>query len=678
MIGHPSFSVGQCGFGTLAPKRKRKVPSIASPEARNNVPVVSTEAAAALSNRVTPPKKGSPSVYDTRLDQMQECLEAAGRESYELWTQYCVFDVFPDKREKFLEEMGLFEDEMHGCDEDIREKVTDRLTLKEVDQCYNTMLVPTKMITLMREYDRELDPNYIYWNSHTGTSMIPIIQKQFIKADSVLHKAIEFVQDLSKDKPEVVVPNVARDAFLMVYAAITVCHEVGHWRINCEDVDGAHEIARKASKMLQDLLWFHDEELGIIDPFTRTSMINRLKRMVEEWKTGDSLQRFFDYWKEMEQDISDCVLKDLKLVFGSAKNNHGKGRTLTTSSGSRAKDGPAAKRPRTTASSNIAPEDKDKLKELCERLLKRIHSKEEYIIIHNKLLSAEKELLEIQPRLQPPTTPAKRDNVVGIFSHLEALGEKLPERCKTYAQLLVYEEDNTKRSCQFVCSGSFSLEKLSQLVAFLTGHVYHYDYGINRVSRNRETSLDGCYFEISVDGGKNVLWVGDSAIQKKAYLEGAGYAVDKTIKIAQVFQGLITSKSGTVYDADKMKYVCTTFGMNYDSDTKDISLTWVSDKGDRFSVIAQGIIAIESCPITYKTRPLPRVVDEDYFNTEKKTGFQKSIRRVNKILRGDRDVCAEARVKWNKEAMEAMMTSPICNADGTKVYDEYAFSKAWC
>ncbi len=159
-----------------------------------------------------------------------------------------------------------------------------------------------------------------------------------------------------------------------------------------------------------------------------------------------------------------------------------------------------------------------------------------------------------------------------------------------------------------------SFKKLGRLVAFQMDHACDYEY-----HNNRGKSVKGSYFELSLDGTSK-LWLGENSLKKKAKAEGIGLAIDKPIKLVQVFQGLVVgANSGMIFDSEA---------------SEGASLVWISDKGDQYSVTVQGILP-NKC-VSCATLPMPRVVDDDYDNARRKTGFGKSIRRTNTILRGDR------------------------------------------
>mmetsp|Transcript_341 Transcript_341/g.405 ORF Transcript_341/g.405 Transcript_341/m.405 type:complete len:176 (+) Transcript_341:70-597(+) len=76
----------------------------------------------------------------------------------------------------------------------------------------------------------------------------------------------------------------------MAYAAIFACDDKSHWRYDLKDEEALNPIVEKISRILKQLLWFHDEELGFIDPFTRQSFLNRLLYMASNWGEIDYIR----------------------------------------------------------------------------------------------------------------------------------------------------------------------------------------------------------------------------------------------------------------------------------------------------------------------------------------------------------------------------------------------------
>lgn len=540
---------------------KRKDPSSLD----DGAPIPSSITVATESTKkVTPPKEKGNSPYFTRLESMKE-YQASASDNFILWKQWDILETIPNK----MEELGV--EEIEELDEDTWNGELGKVALKEVEEHFNAMLVRKEMMMQIAKFSQEIDnadprgPDYM--TTSTSNYMRSVIWEQLTKAQKLLNKAIKQVKTSSAGV-NVVVPNVARDAFEMTYAAIFASDQEDHWRLDTDYHMGNLYVFEKVSKLLKDLLWFHDEELGLIDPFSRKSLLNRFGKLAKDWNELDYM--------------------DQKVTFSTPKNGKGLGRLESTA--------PVAKKAKTFAHFFGA---------------------------------------------------ASKDNDSSIVvAHLDSLGDKLYLRAKTVVQLEIVDSSK-KKSCQVVCSGSISLKKVGQLVAFLTNHTSEYEYHIQRGK-----SLKGSYFELSIDGKK--LLLGDNAVKKKAQAEGVGYVLDKPIKIVQIFQGLIVA-------ADS--------GMIFDSETsREISLVWVSDKGDRYSLAAQGILPIKC--LWNQILPMPRVVDDDYNNARKRTGFSKSIRIANTMLRGNRQAARESSWFGVSDAEinkfeQANLRRPVCRKDGS-------------
>ena len=240
------------------------------------------------------------------------------------------------------------------------------------------------------------------------------------------------------------------------------------WRFGLDDLTTLDAIAKKISKLLRDLFWFHDEELGIVDPVTRYSFLIRVDQISRK------LTEF-----------------DTPVTYRSLFNQSGMGRVLA--------------------------------------VVKR------------------------------PTARISNNSIISVSTlkvYLDGLKERLSLRTKTQVQLVV-TEDATQKSCRVVCSGAMPLKKVGQLVAFPARRTDGYEFHMNRGGL-----IKGSYLELSLTvdsklhethGGVptryNVL-LGDSAIQKKAEVEGFGCLPDKPVTPVRVFQGsILTPESGMVHDA---------------------------------------------------------------------------------------------------------------------------------
>lgn len=219
----------------------------------------------------------------------------------------------------------------------------------------------------------------------------------------------------------------------------------------------------------------------------------------------------------------------------------------------------------------------------------------------------------------PKTTTSSAVPGATILTYLSAIQDRLSLRVKTQVQLKISSLSNPTKTCRFVVLGSASWKKLGQLCAFLTGHSNDYAY-----HSQKGKSLKGSFFQISQNGEK--LWLGEKALAKKAAAAGAAHVVDKTIKVVQVFQGLISHpKNGMTFDSPAAQALAA---------AKD-SVVWNSGNSDDcYAVTVEGIVA-NKCTSSSE-QSLPRIVTDDFDNARRSTAFGMNIHRANTHLRGNR------------------------------------------
>lgn len=395
--------------------------------------------------------------------------------------------------------------------------------------------------------------------------------------------------------------------------------------LSLSPTEDCEKIAKKVSKLLKDLLVFTDEELGLVDPYSRQALLARLDDMRKEWRGS-----CFDY----EQDKDCCVLAN----FRTAKNGHGAGRRRHQDGGGAAAVAPTAKKAKT-----LAP-------------------------------------------IAAAASPSSAGNSeAAIVNYLNGIQDKLALRVKTRLQIKIAADDDdssTTKSCRVVLSGATCLKKLGQLIAYLTGHAADFHY-----HSQKGKSLKGSLFELRLNNNNNgeeeavdgspaaaaaaaaaVGWLGEKALAKKAAAAGAAYVLDKNVKIVQIFQGLVLGpSSGVVYDSDAARSVATMPG----------SLVWVSSSADdknakRYNVTVEGIVA-NKCD-SGGNQPLPRLVTGESNNNSTKVFGKKSISATNHYLQADRQGPSFIVFRGTSQAeLGAMAAScaanPLCAENGTVVGD---------
>jgi hypothetical protein len=157
-------------------------------------------------------------------------------------------------------------------------------------------------------------------DTYSSWRMYPVIKKQLTAAAKEIHRATKAIGSGNS------LPGVAKEAFKKTIAAIFACDGQSHWRLDTESPEDCEKIARKVSKLLKDLLWFKDEEVGLVVPYSRKALFARFEHMQKECS-------YIDYM--------DCIISQFK----TAKNGRGMGRPDDAQR-------PAAKKARTTVPSD--------------------------------------------------------------------------------------------------------------------------------------------------------------------------------------------------------------------------------------------------------------------------------------------------------------------------------------
>eukprot|EP00536_Pseudo-nitzschia_multiseries_P012486 jgi/Psemu1/32211/gm1.32211_g len=219
------------------------------------------------------------------------------------------------------------------------------------------------------------------------------------------------------------------------------------------------------------------------------------------------------------------------------------------------------------------------------------------------------------------------NNNAPLFEFLNALdSDKLALRSRTHVQLELLDF-TTMNSCQVVVSGGMDLKNLGQLLAFLTGFTQEYNW-----HSQKGKSLKDSSFALFFTGGIS-LPIGGKAKIKDMGKTGYKGILDKSVKVAQIFQGLTIGPDSSLF---------------YDSETaRDIHLDWWSGchlrerPQKRLGITCVGIVA-NKC-VRGRKPPLPRVVN-DYVGMKEnnKIGLNdRFIYETNDILRGNRDIPRE-------------------------------------
>jgi len=428
-----------------------------------------------------------------------------------------------------------------------------KLTRQEVDEYYvHEMIVPNAVLDLLdankralftadpRNDSRSYDSGFIMLNTYSSFCMYPVIRKMLASAKKEIDKATKVVKDgasSSSSSSSTAVPNaVAAGAFAKAAAAVLAVDSVDHWRCDTESPEDCRDVAKRAADVLKGLLWFRDEELGLVDPpgYSRRALLASVRDMDAEW--GDC-PGFDDGDDEEGGDGVGIVKKCL-----TPQNGRGMGRPLAASTGDKK---PAAKKAKTAPAAAGA---------------------------------------------------AANGGNDAVLAYLDALrdDDKLAKRVKTQLRLKITSASG--QAASVVVTGAADVKKINQVCAFVTGHdqlfEFHSQKGKCLKGSRMEIRLTAPppSSGAAASSSAGCVWLAEKAAAKSAAAAGAGHADHKSFKIVQIFQGLNTSKeSGIVYDSDAARRVATTAGC----------LVWVAPSGQRYDVSVEAIVPNKCVGLSY-------------------------------------------------------------------------------
>jgi hypothetical protein len=254
------------------------------------------------------------------------------------------------------------------------------------------------------------------------------------------------------------------------------------------------------------------------------------------------------------------------------------------------------------------------------------------------------------------------------FLNTLAVSGGLKRRVKTYLQLKVAQVGHPSRCCTVVVSGATSMKKIAHLVAFCTGHAADFHY-----HSQKGANLKDAWLVVQTADGSSRTWLGGAALKRKAAGAGAGFALDKNVKIVQVFQGLNTTRTG---------------GIVWDSELAESIVVHFVVGTHRYAITVDCIYA-QKC-VMGKAYPLPRLVVHGGISTtwQTATGFGQRIHSANDTMRGDRQVppqiyfghVSQAEINAQSRKFQAQ---PLIDADGASnmhdpmgIVEDYMWSSA--
>lgn len=584
------------------------------------------------------------SPYDRLIQTLRQLRDAARPKMYDIWN-------FTDDMEAFLHKAGVLPDDMDDMEDLSREEVQaayDKLTEVQVMNDLTFAVLPELVGTwkdkLFKEImtadprsningDEEDDDEEEDWmymtcaNTASSMYMVQVILERLAYASKEVVKAMKAC--CRNDKNGNVTTTGGKEAaaaskvFSVAIATVLAIDAVDHWRCDTEDPDSVNDILQRIGKLLQDVFWFTNDELGI-DALSRKGLLRKM----------DDLER---QWQENALDMGYTIVKPMK--YKCPKNGQGMGRSLeedNTSANPRpakkAKTGAAA----TTTTTPVAKPASSGMKSLTN-----------YFSSNTKKAPAPQAASGNTSCNTVATTPtaSPQPSLIHYFSDLPK--DKLNLRVKTMIQLQITSLDDPKKRDYVVVSGATDMKKLNHLVAYVTDCTSNYHY-----HSQKGTSLPGSYFELSMDGYKT-CWIGGNKELKQAGRNDA--ILDKSVKVVQIFQGLTCRADGTMmYDSELAKSII----------ANDQSLVFCIDHKQRFAVSVMAIAPVKCGKGSYKA-PLPKLVK--FRDNQNKTGFGRSFKQCKKVMQGDRsDPKSICIYDLSPEDHFQHWALPICQLDKTK------------
>ena len=516
----------------------------------------------------------APSPYKLR----QEAYKRFCDESQVIFTVSDPLQKLSENREEELFGGVSNEDAIQEMNKEKRQDILDQLSPEEVENGEKIILLPISVYNKHLDLERSLMRADTRWNdeseekrdvvfymldTHSTWCMYPLIDEMLRSAQRAVNKA----------QKAFLGSNVAKDAFATAFPAILAIHNVDHWRLDTEDEEETFKIAKKVIKLIKDLLWFEDSELGFCDPFSRQGLLCLFDDMYKDWLGADT-----------------------KMSYKVPSNGQGLGRSQAQ---------PKA-RPKASTAGAL--------------------------------------LTDTAPAVTAGTAAASTtpSNTGAIEAYLNAAVPRLAERTVTCVQIRVFHEF---KETTVVLSGATHLKKLNEICAYVTGNSDAVSY-----HPQKGKCLPGSRLELVM--GNETMWITDKAGMKKA--PGLA-ALDKGLKIVQIFQGCATSNSsGIVYDDPEI--------------AKTVSLFWVSPDGQRYQIQVQAIVPNKA--VGGKPVAMPRMVHPDCNNARVRNDFGVYVWQSNEILLADRALptfitfIQTSKAEMRRFGMGAM-ARPLCNPDGT-------------
>ncbi|KAL3935611.1 MAG: hypothetical protein SGARI_002904, partial [Bacillariaceae sp.] len=421
-------------------------------------PAASSSSPAAPSKAVSPETK---SPWDQVMAKIHHVLEAKNskKEEYSMWI---LSDI-----EQVLSKLGYIDEEEdpEELSREERKVIMDKLTEEQIQEHILIAILPDNVANLRDEVGRAimtsdtregfgLDEGWAMFNTHSSFCMVQVIEKKLTAAVKEVNKAVK----LCSVDPTKEIPGVAINAAKIAIGTIMGATQCDHYRCDTEDPESVNKILQRIGKILKDVFWFTDAELGWEnDSMTRKALLKNFDEMAKEWLEDADGYGYAE------------ILKPMK--FKCPKNQQGMGRSL------------AAREPPTL--DNPRPAKQPKVASLAQSTLWG--------------------------------STGKRS----LTSYFSEISDKLSLRVKTVVQLKIVSLEKPNKVEYAVVSGATDMKKLNHLVAYVTGctadYHYHSQKGKSLPESRFELSVAGykdCWITTQKESKKAASARADAVVDK--------------------------------------------------------------------------------------------------------------------------------------------------------------------
>jgi hypothetical protein len=352
-------------------------------------------------------KNDALSPYQRRIQELDRYCEIHGKTKLYLMDS----DEMLWKTGK-LRQLGVTNGEESSLKEEEKQAAYNSLTQEQIDKQFQVVLVDKALGKLRDKYlsDCYYGPIAYFINTWEMYAFpaIQTIVTQAMKAITKAKKAMEAAGNADAKGLIIMAFNKAFAAILAIDEAMT------DDELNYKTYGDGATISKRVSKLASDLLWFNDAELGLVDPYSRKAILDKLEEIRSTWEFYGGLE------------------------FKTPVNGHGLGRAHGSP--------PPPKRPRRAfvpAKASSPPPPKRPRRAF------------------------------VPAKASSETAGSENDMLV---SFLNALEDKYTLRQKTSLQLSIASEREPEKNALVLVCGTTNVQKLNQLCAYVTGHASTYHY----------------------------------------------------------------------------------------------------------------------------------------------------------------------------------------------------------